>query len=122
MKRKPKPLGTIRQEKAACIKAFRKYPKATRAWCCHHDKLVEQVGYDFYMVRLRYIIAHKNVAERAIRFRNFRPVRLLKKLESELAKAGVALCKAARNLTARDLNRDWPDNTWNAKKESIFPQ
>lgn len=109
-RRRIKRIGTIKAELAACKRAFLKYPKARSAWLCHHEILWESLNrnVDYYcgpdwQGRIQYILGEKPRREKAIRLRNFRPVK-------------VSIPGHARNR--KDLNREWPDNTWNG--ESIF--
>jgi hypothetical protein len=134
-----KKLGTIKQELAACRKAWAKNPDAQWAWCCHHSVLMEEVnGRKRAEERIRYILTDKNKAEQAARFRNFRPVTagmqariqanraqdMINKAEAELDKAEAELDKdSPRNWGCRKLlimhKLEWPDNTWNKRKRSI---
>lgn len=145
-----KPLKSIEAELADCRKAWKPYANKWRgvsAWCLHHRvhcELLREPPED----RIDYILSEKPEREHAIRFRNFRPVRV--KLPSSLAKANAALdiayaawdkayaagAKAyaawAKAYAARDKAyaaceselqplhaQDWPDNSWNGR--SIFP-
>ena len=106
MKKKPK-LKSIREEKAACIAAFKKYPEATRAWCIHHgylcETIIDVVG--GITGRIRYLEKFKDEEELAVRFRNMRPVKPLNKGE----RIGVPL-----------FDRQWPGNTWDRRSHTIF--
>ena len=68
-------IRTIKTEKCNCIKAFksRRYPQY--AWSCHHEILVEPL-LESWQNRVDYIFNHKLEGEQAVRFRNFRPVRV----------------------------------------------
>lgn len=99
-KKPKKPIGTITKERAACIAAFKKHPNHTWFWCCHHEVLTERCGANFggFMERVRYIDDEKQTNEKAVRFRNFRP---------------VIVGKNKRPASRNSFNRQWPDNTWN---------
>ena len=111
MKRKTKPLGTIAAEEKACVAAFNQYPQSKRFWCCHHTRLHEP-RLDKWMSplenaseRMACIKDDKPHCEKAIRYRNFRPVKPV---------------KPGTKLTARILNKQWPDNTWDNRRKTIF--
>ena len=70
-----KPIQSIKKELAACRKAFQEAPNATCAWCCHHSILLEFLT-EPYENRIQYILENKEKKEQAIRFRNFRPLRI----------------------------------------------
>ena len=78
------PTGTIKQELAACRKAFQENPEAKYAWCCHHSILIELLT-EPYENRIKYILSDKPKKEQAVRFRNFRPLRI--ELPKEIIKA-----------------------------------
>ncbi len=106
-KKPRKPIGSINAERADCLKAFARYPKANYFWCCHHAELFEMPNHPFKIMqsvkfRLAFIHTDKEGRERAIRYRNFRPVKPPGK----------------RKLTAKLFNEQWPNNTWNGS--SIF--
>jgi hypothetical protein len=67
----------IESEIAAAVKscraAFRKYPNAKYAWCCHHEKLAEPL-IESPKSRIKYILRNKAKSEQVRRFNNFRPV------------------------------------------------
>jgi hypothetical protein len=86
-------LGSIKQEKAHCIKAWKKHRAATRGWCCHHKLLFEWVGgLRGAMERIGYISRDKPAKEQASRFRSFRPV-----IEAcGLKQAGAVLDRATK--------------------------
>ncbi len=106
-----KPIQSITKEKAACIAAFKKYPKAEYAWCFHHAVIAERIygqpPMKAVMDRIREIKVEKSVDERAIRYRNMRPVKATAKPHKFVP----------NNLTMlalrRRFNREWPGNTWN---------
>lgn len=105
-----KPIQSIAKERKACIAAFAKYPNATRAWCIHHRRLHESITawpnkHTGIAGRIRFIAQWKARGERAIRFRNLRPVKPLRKGQ----RLGPAL-----------LNKQWPGNTWNEHRHTIF--
>src|ERR1035441_7515378 len=89
------PVGTIEEELAMCIKAWESCPEAKWAWCCHHGWLREPL-IEPWMNRVQYIINTKPVGERAIRLRNFRPIRILLQKMRELDMAD-AECKESQN-------------------------
>ena len=133
------PLKSIEEEKKDCIAAFKACPEAKFAWCCHHEIHVEFLTESFQK-RINYIISDKPESERALRFRNFRPVRvklseIIEKALADYYKAWDVYIKARAdwNKTWADYekalrenkeeliklhNEDWPDNSWNGK--SIF--
>jgi hypothetical protein len=92
-RRAKKPIGKIDEERAACIAAFKKYPHARFVWCCHHEELFERNR--GFRNRLRCIAKDKSYCERAVRYRNYRPMK-----------------KATDKPSIAQLNREWPDNTW----------
>ncbi len=89
-------LKSIKAERAACLAAFRKYPRAKHAWCVHHFKLYERISFTGIQERIAYIDANKERSEQACRFRNMRPVKPTKE-----------------RRTAALFRKQWPDNTWN---------
>ena len=129
-----KPILSIEEELAACRKAFQENPKAKYAWCCHHSILLEPLT-EPYENRIQYILENKEKKEQAVRFRNFRPVRIqlpekLTKASAEWAKASAKFDKANAEYrkayakfdkASAELNEsnamfssDW-DNTWNGQ-------
>jgi len=106
------PLKSISEERAACIAAFESNPKATFAWCCHHSVLIETLTEPF-MARIEYIDTDKPEGERAIRLRNFRPVRV--ELPEEVRKAQDAYWKAEdARRKAKDACDKAKDAYWKA--------
>lgn len=107
--KKPKrKIGTIKAELAACRAAFRKYPSAQYAWCVHHDKLIERIRSVMgspIQSRIRHILLKKSSREKAIRFRNLRPVKLTR----------MARSKWTPKWRETIFNRQWPGNTWNGR-------
>ena len=89
------PIGTIEEELAACRKAFQENPEAKYAWCCHHSVLLEPLT-EPYENRIKYILSYKEAEQQAIRFRNFRPVRI--QLPEKVDKAVAELDKAVAEL------------------------
>ena len=69
-----KPIKSIEEELADCRQAFAEHPDAKTVWCCHHEVLVEELT-DPFEARISYILSDKPEEERAVRFRNFRPVK-----------------------------------------------
>lgn len=106
-----KPIGTIAQERKDCIAAFKQYPKSENCWCCHHKILMERLHryWDGFMERIKYIDAEKERSEKAVRFRNFRPVKSAKFSPHD-----------GDLINHRRLNREWPNNTWDGNRDSIF--
>ena len=87
-----KPIQSIKKELAACRKAFQENPEAKYAWCCHHSILIELLT-EPYENRIKYILSDKPKKEQAVRFRNFRPVRI--QLPEKLTKASAEWAKAS---------------------------
>jgi len=101
-------LKSAEQELSDCKAAWSASPKAKFAWTCHHQILIEPLT-EPYQNRIDYILSDKDNSEHAVRFRNFRPVRIT--LLPELDKA-----YAEWNKELTDLHKqDWPDHTWNGK-------
>jgi len=73
------PLGTIEEELALCREAFKGVSIGALCWCCHHDKLAEEL-YESPENRIRDILDTKPLNEQALRLHEFRPV------ESQAAK------------------------------------
>ena len=68
------------EELDACLAAYNAYLEAMGhgpeyVWCCHHGIRVERLT-ENYSVRLNYIGSSKPADQWAVRFRNFRPVRV----------------------------------------------
>ena len=95
------PIKSIKEELKACKKAFTSNPKAEFAWTCHHSVLVELLT-EPYQNRIEYIMTEKPESERAVRLRNFRPVRI--KLPAKLIKAGAEYDKAEA-----EWYKAWPE-------------
>jgi len=138
-------LGTIKKELENCKAAWKSVSNAKWAWCCHHDMLMEPLCVS-WEVRVEYILKNKEKSERAVRFRNFRPVRVA--IPTKLEKCGIEYTnawnkyyhdnsqlntvkataaiakynKVVDTLSADNWiklhDKDWPDNTWSG--ESIF--
>jgi len=138
-------LGTIKKELEDCKAAWKSVPNAKWAWCCHHNILIEALVHS-WEVRIECILKYKEKNERAVRFRNFRPVRVT--IPAKLEKCGIEYTNAWNKLghshpkstthkilaaiakynkTMSKLptdkwielyDKDWPDNTWSG--ESIF--
>lgn len=108
-KRKPVKLRSIEQEKAACIAAFKRHPKAKFVWCCHHEALFEENA--GWRKRIEYIAACKSRTEQASRFRSYRPVKDARTTASDFNP--YVNPGHGRILTRALLNREWPSNTWN---------
>ena len=124
-----KPIGTIKEELAACRAAIAEYPDAKWFWCLHHEQLCEEATEPIEN-RIRYILKEKPEHEQATRFRNLRPVKDAASLikawaEYERVKA-PALAEYERVTAqawaevAKQLAAEWPDNTWQGK--SIFAE
>src|ERR1022692_4314407 len=67
-----------------CRAAFAEYPKATHAWCCHHEKFFEELT-EPAENRIQFILSNKSGSEQVTRFNNFRPVTNLAKFQPALA-------------------------------------
>ena len=98
-----KPIQSIKKELAACRKAFQEAPEAKYAWCCHHSILLEPLT-EPCENRIQYILENKEKAEQAVRFRNFRPLRI--ELPKEIIKAIAKLneARAKYNEACAKLN------------------
>lgn len=94
-----KPIGTIAEERRACITAFKKYPHRKWVWCCHHEELCE--NNEGYQRRLRHIKHDKLPSQQAVRYRNYRPVKNERAFEN-------AAIGSRRSL----MDKEWPNNTW----------
>ena len=88
-------LKSIPEELADCRRAFEESPASTWAWCLHHEVHVEPLT-ESWQNRINYIATGKPEAERALRFRNFRPVRVV--LSASLNQAWAALDQARAAL------------------------
>lgn len=118
-------LKSIKQELAACREAWL-VSTSKLAWCCHHRILIEPLT-EPYENRIKYILSDKDESEHAVRFRNFKPVRIRvpaewdktgaewNKTRAELDKAWVEWNKEIVAL----FNQDWPGNTWNGESIGI---
>ena len=95
------PIKSIKEELKACRKAFTSNPKAKFAWTCHHAVLVEFLT-EPWQNRIKYIMTEKAESERAVRLRNFRPVRI--ELPAKLIKAGAEYDKAKA-----EWNKAWAE-------------
>jgi hypothetical protein len=65
-------IGTIEQELKKCRAAFAAHPKATWAWCCHHEIHCEALT-EPAENRIAFILSSKDKSEQAVRLLNFRP-------------------------------------------------
>ena len=104
---------SIQEELAACRKAWSDNPTATWAWCCHHETHIEPLT-EPAENRIAYILSNKPENERAIRLRNFRPVRV--KLPDALVEAGEAYDKAWR---AYDKAREARNKAREARNKAL---
>lgn len=107
------PLKSIEEEASACIAAWEACPDAEFAWFCHHEMRLEPMepagdsgaplwvqssqffpsGTRMWAVRIAYVLENKRLHERAIRLRNFRPVRI--SLDDRTLQLGRDLRKAS---------------------------
>ena len=84
---------SIEEELKDCRAAFAAHPKAKFGWCIHHEVLFEQINKESGVEgRIACIMKDKLEGERAIRLRNFRPVRV--EIPRALIKAATAYYKA----------------------------
>src|ERR1017187_4696543 len=67
-----------------CRAAFAEYPKATHAWCCHHEKFFEELT-EPAENRIQFILSNKSGSEQVTRLNNFRPVTNLAKFQQAWA-------------------------------------
>jgi len=82
-------LKSIEEELKDCRAAFAAHPEAKFGWCIHHEVLFEQIDKESGVEgRIACIMKDKLEGERAIRLRNFRPVRV--ELPRELTEASAA--------------------------------
>jgi hypothetical protein len=110
-----------------CRAAFKAFPNATHAWCCHHEVLCEPLTESFEN-RIDYILSDKAESERVVRLNNFRPVQDAEKFEALHTKYEADLnalddkFKADRKPLHEPLmelyRHDVPMGTWNGV--SIF--
>src|ERR1019366_2411950 len=70
-----------------CRAAFAEYPKATHAWCCHHEKFFEELS-EPAENRIQFILSAKAESEQVTRLNNFRPVTELAKFQQAWAEYG----------------------------------
>ena len=105
-----KPIQSIKKELAACRKAFQEAPNATCAWCCHHSILLEFLT-EPYENRIQYILENKEKKEQAIRFRNFRPLRI--ELPKEIIKARAKYDEAWAKYDEACAKYDEAEATYN---------
>jgi len=68
-------IKSIAEESEDCKLAFESSPDAKFIWTCHHSILAEQLT-EPWMNRVDYILNEKLENQRAVRLRNFRPVRV----------------------------------------------
>ena len=86
-------LKSIEEELIDCRAAFAAHPEAKFGWCIHHEVLFEQIDKESGVEgRIACIMKDKLEGERAIRLRNFRPVRV--EIPRELTEARAAYNKA----------------------------
>jgi hypothetical protein len=88
-----------------CRAAFKAFPNATHAWCCHHDVLCEPLIESFEN-RIAFILSDKAESERVVRLNNFRPVQDAEKFEALHTKY-VAGCKPLDDKYGADLKPLW---------------
>jgi hypothetical protein len=67
-------LKSIEEEAEDCRQAFKGVKEGAFVWLCHHEVLVEVLKEEVEN-RIRYILTWKPEGERAIRLREFRPVK-----------------------------------------------
>ena len=138
----PQLIGTIEEELAACRNAFLANKHSKNAWCLHHNQLFEPLT-ESYENRIKCILKNKPKEEHAVRFRNFRPMRVQpvkewneaqdslskvyfnvtktksswKECSHEWKKACTKMVEASTEFSKIDFSEmfrlDWPDNTWN---------
>jgi hypothetical protein len=102
MKREVPPLRSIEEELAACRAAFADLPNPTHVYCQWHNKRISAVtSSEIPEERILFIGAHKLEIQRAVRFRNFRPVK--SPLPQELV-AAEATCQSAWNVLIQKRN------------------
>ena len=121
-----------------CRAAFAEYPKATHAWCCHHEKFFEELS-EPAENRIQFILSAKAESEQVTRLNNFRPVTELAKFQPARAEYGKVTQQAWAELEKvthqaraeygkvtqpaskpllKIYKQDVPLGTWNGK--SIF--
>ena len=114
-------LRSIEEEERDCRKAW-KGSKATHAWHCHHEVLVEALS-EPAENRIYYILAGKPQAEQALRLRLFRPVKskavapAWKAYDEATAPARKAYNEAV--ATARKAYNEDLATAWKAYNEAI---
>jgi hypothetical protein len=85
----------IKAAERRCRAAFAKQPEATFSWCCHHERLFEQLT-EPAENRIRFILGNKTESEQVTRLNNFRPVRFFDKFKPARDAYDTA-CKPARD-------------------------
>jgi protein gp37 len=109
-------IGTIEQELKKCRAAFAAHPKATWAWCCHHEIHCEALT-EPAENRIAFILSSKSKSEQAVRLLNFRPCKDAYAVKTSSDAYDVAVKTADKTL--QNLHRaEWPNNTWTGT--SIF--
>jgi hypothetical protein len=95
-------IKSIEEELADCRAAFAQHPNANLVWMCHHEVLIEPLIEPFEN-RINYILINKPENERAVRLRNFRPVKneAAVKLALEAYKAAVKPALEAYNTAVK---------------------
>ena len=96
--------GSIKTELANCREAWNNNKDAKYAWCCHHAIRFEALIEPFES-RIAYILMDKPENERAIRLRNFRPVRIELPKELNEARAKYDKICAKYDKADDDLNK-----------------
>lgn len=112
--KKNKAPTTVKEALRQCRAAFRKHPKATHAWCCHHEVLLESLSYREGVAegRIRFILANKDSTEHVARFNNFRP------FTGQFIGDPVNL--KVKGVVKKQLEKDVPYSTWSFRRRTIF--
>lgn len=106
-----------KNQRIACRAAWSENPTAKFAWCCHHAVLIEVLT-EPAENRIQFILRNKLQDEQAVRFLNFRPVRIelpveLKKAYTKWKKVRVAMNNVNAKLNKVSAKVDKAYAEWN---------
>ena len=103
-------LGTIKEEAAACRRAFKGVEIGSLVWLCNHEILIEPLS-EPARHRINYILMSKPLGEQARRLREFRPV--LGSLPDEFNRAYAEFNRADAKWNKARAERNKADAKWN---------